>query len=180
MYTNVKGLSFLFMDFMDGDTVDTAINNISSTDSSEQAVIKQNIKILKGNWFIYQAQPNIHLDTYDNHVFPDVLTYPRPTYIPKSDYVQKGLPTMVSTTTLDLWMLLLDVYLKLPQETEVVQQTLKKNAHCNLLPYANPHVFLAGHAFGKTKSLLNIAQHRYTIYLDISASHHIDITDMKA
>lgn len=132
------------------------------------------------------------------------IQYPRPNYVPKSKYLKSDLPTMVSTTTLDLRMLPYDIYateerkevqetqmeqeIQIKQETQmehepqvetqVVQETLQNIAECDNLPYANPHVFLAGHAFGKTKSLFDIARHRYTLMLDLSAKHHTDVMEM--
>jgi hypothetical protein len=63
-------------------------------------------------------------------------------------------------------------------EMPVVQETLREITICDSLSFDNPHVFLVGYAFGKTKSLFNIAQHCYTILLDISATHYIDIKVM--
>lgn len=110
-----------------------------------------------------------------------VIRVPEPNkfYVPKSRYLNKDLPTLVSTEKLDLRNLPYDVYATSPVnvETPVVRETLADIKECDQLPYAHPHLFLAGHAFGKTKSLFDIARNRYTILLDLSAQH-VDITAM--
>eukprot|EP00026_Physarum_polycephalum_P001840 Phypoly_transcript_01843.p1 GENE.Phypoly_transcript_01843~~Phypoly_transcript_01843.p1 ORF type:complete len:986 (+),score=72.15 Phypoly_transcript_01843:121-3078(+) len=108
-----------------------------------------------------------------------LVEYPRVNYIPKSKYIKPDLPTNVKGTELDLRLVPYDVYEDGRQvETQVVQETLQDIQEHDILPYANPHVFLAGHAFGKTKSLFDIARKRYTLLLDMSAQGHVDILDM--
>jgi hypothetical protein len=89
-------------------------------------------------------------------------------YIPKSDFLKSDLPCRPGAPgALDLRLLPGD--LGDPAGVmKPVKSTLHRLEEQDELPYADSHVFLAGHAMGKTKAIFDLAASRFVVLLDAS------------
>lgn len=90
-------------------------------------------------------------------------------YQPKSKFLKKDLPCTPGGSALDLR--LLPGNLDKPFEaTKVVKETCACMDKQESEAIADSHVFLAGHAMGKTKAIFDIAALRFTVLLDASGN----------
>jgi len=96
--------------------------------------------------------------------------HPSARYTPKTMFLRKDLPCVPgSPGVLDLRLLAGDGG-DPTGEMKPVKLTRLQLANQDETPYADAHLFLAGHAMGKTKAIFDLAAQRYTVLLDASGA----------
>lgn len=98
-------------------------------------------------------------------------------YQPCSTYVARNLPAAIGSKGTCPDLRLLSGHLNNPHQTSpVVKNLLEKLVATDDLKHTNPRLLLGGHGFGKSKSLFELATHRYVVLFDWGAVDRYVIT----
>jgi hypothetical protein len=115
----------------------------------------------------------VSFSSLENCTIPTVLNYK-----PKSKYLKEDLPCKPGNEKV-LELRLLSGDLDDPSaKSESTDKVLKEFENSDGLSFANPIFLLAGHGFGKTKTIFDVAGERFTILLD--ASEEKLVADIRA